>query len=103
MRNGRTLKAARVLAGLTQRQLAAAARLHPNAVKYWERRPDRIAGQAVSRMIEALERYGVHCGEEYGNSGSGAVLRCQFLEGLNRSQLFPTDSLSQGLPAHEYK
>jgi len=60
--SGRYLKAARVLAGLTQRQLAGAAGLHPNSVKYWEQDSSFICGYAVDRMVEALDRHGVSCG-----------------------------------------
>ena len=73
--NGRHLKAARTLAGMTQRQLAQAAGLHPNAVKYWERQSSRIGGHAVSRMREALAGAGVTTGEEYDGRSSVAVLR----------------------------
>ncbi len=75
LKNGRTLKAARVLAGMTQRQLALAAGLHPNAVKYWERHASRIGGHAVSQMLTALERHGVHVGEEHAAGVTVAVLR----------------------------
>ena len=50
LKNGRQLKAARVLAGQTQRELATAAGLHENSVKYWERYPERIGGHAVDLM-----------------------------------------------------
>ncbi|MEP0321287.1 helix-turn-helix domain-containing protein [Bauldia litoralis] len=69
------MKAARALAGMTQRQLAHAAGLHPNAVKYWEREEGRIGGHAVSRMREALAAVGVTTGEEYVDGRSLAVLR----------------------------
>lgn len=75
LRSGRHLKAARVLAGMTQRQLAQAAGLHVNAVKYWERDHGRIGGHAVSRMIEALAAAGVTAAEEYSGVRSVAVLR----------------------------
>ncbi len=75
MRSGRHLKAARTLAGMTQRQLALAAGLHPNAVKYWEREQGRIGGHAVSKMADALAEVGVTAAEEYANGRSMAVLR----------------------------
>ena len=75
MRNGRHLKAARTLAGMTQRELAQAAGLHPNAVKYWERHQVRIGGHAVSKMVEALAAAGVTTGEEHDGPRSLAVLR----------------------------
>jgi DNA-binding XRE family transcriptional regulator len=37
-------------AGMTQRQLAAAAGVHTNAVKYWEREAQSIGGHAVGRI-----------------------------------------------------
>ena len=73
--NGRTLKAVRVLAGMTQQQLALASGLQPNAVKYGERRASRIDGHAVSRMGAALGQHGVYVGEEQATSGTVAVLR----------------------------
>lgn len=75
LRSGRHLKAARVLAGLTQQQLATAACLHLNSVKGWERHQDRIAGYAVDRMLGALASRGIHCGEEILNGSTVAVLR----------------------------
>jgi transcriptional regulator with XRE-family HTH domain len=39
--SGRQLRAARVLAGLTQRQLADAIGVHERAVRYWEAKEDR--------------------------------------------------------------
>ncbi|MEP0321283.1 helix-turn-helix domain-containing protein [Bauldia litoralis] len=75
MRNGRHLKAARTLAGMTQRHLARAAGIHPNAVKYWERQTSRIGGHAVTRMRDALAVAGVTTGEEHDGRRSVAVLR----------------------------
>jgi transcriptional regulator with XRE-family HTH domain len=75
LRSGRHLKTARVLAGLTQKQLATEASLHPNSVKGWERHQDRIAGYAVDRMTEALASHGIQCGEETFNGSPVAVLR----------------------------
>jgi transcriptional regulator with XRE-family HTH domain len=75
LRNGRHLKAARIMAGLTQVQLADAAGLHPNSVKRWEGYSRRIGGHAVGLMVEALELYGVHFGEEHSEGRSVAVLR----------------------------
>ena len=69
LRNGKHLRAARTLAGLTQRQLAAESGLHRNSVKLWENRPDRIGGHAVSAMVNALGRRGVQLGEECDDSG----------------------------------
>jgi DNA-binding transcriptional regulator YiaG len=60
LRSGRHLKAARVLAGLTQQQLATEASLHVNSVKGWERHRDPIDGYAVDRMTETLKRRGAY-------------------------------------------
>lgn len=73
--NGRYLKAARVLAGLTQRQLAKAAGLHANSVEYHEQQRRRIGGHAVSKMQEALAAAGVTIGEESFGNRSVGVLR----------------------------
>jgi transcriptional regulator with XRE-family HTH domain len=75
LRNGRQLKAARALAGLSQRQLAHQAGLHVNSVKGWETRHDRIGGFAVSRMIAALEAYGITFSEEASNNRLVGVLK----------------------------
>jgi hypothetical protein len=75
MRSGLHLKAARVLAGMTQRQLAQAASLHVNSVKYHEQQRCRIGGHAVSRMQEALAVAGVTIGEENLGHRSVGVLR----------------------------
>jgi transcriptional regulator with XRE-family HTH domain len=75
LRSGRHLKAARVLAGMTQRQLAAAAGLHTNAVKYWERETQSIGGHAVGRMVTALAANGIECAEERAAGRTVAVLR----------------------------
>jgi transcriptional regulator with XRE-family HTH domain len=39
--NGRQLRAARVLAGLTQKTLGEALGVHERAVRFWERKHDR--------------------------------------------------------------
>ena len=75
VKDGRHLRAARVLADLSQRELAAAAGLHVNAVKYWERRKDRIGGYAVDLMLQALSGHGIRCGIEYEGRNLLAVLR----------------------------
>ena len=59
LRSGRHLKAARALAGMSQRQLAAAAGLHWNSCKYHERKPGTLNGYAVDKMAEVLSRQGV--------------------------------------------
>ena len=78
MRNGRQLKAARVLAGLTQRQLAGLAHVHANTIRYWERMSHRIGGYAVRRITDALAAYGVEVGEEVVDGRHTIVVRRQF-------------------------
>ena len=75
LRSGRHLKAARVLAGLTQQQLATEASLHLNSVKGWERHRDPIGGYAVDRITETLKRRGVEYSEETHAGATVAVLR----------------------------
>ena len=57
---GVQIKAARALLGMTRADLARRARLHPNAVKYWEARTvPTPPPYAVRAMEEALEKLGV--------------------------------------------
>ena len=62
---GAQIRAARALLGWTRQELAAAARLHPNAVAYWERHavipspPDGNLPFACRRIAHALRRAGV--------------------------------------------
>ena len=52
---GRQLRAARVLAGLTQRTLGAALGLNERAVRFWERKHDRRpTGAPNDRRIEEV-------------------------------------------------
>jgi hypothetical protein len=57
---GRQLRAARVLAGLTQRQLSTEADFNPRACRYWERRgvklPTHIAA-ILATIEQVLRRY----------------------------------------------
>ena len=74
--DGSHLKAARVLAGLTQADLAVLAGLHPNAVKYWERASNRRpGGWAVDRIIRALAEQGVTVSLIYENGRQLASVR----------------------------
>lgn len=66
LRSGRHLKAARALAGLSQRQLAAAAGLHFNSIKYHEAKPEPLGGYAVSRMEAVLASRGVETSNDGG-------------------------------------
>ena len=59
--NGRQLRAARVLAGLTQRTLGAALGLNERSIRFWERKHDRRpTGAPNDKLIEqALLAHGV--------------------------------------------
>ena len=59
--NGRQLRAARVLAGLTQRTLGAALGVDERAVRFWERKHDRRPTTAPNdaRIEQALLDKGV--------------------------------------------
>ena len=53
--NGRQLRAARVLAGLTQRKLGVALGVDERAVRFWERKHDRRPTSAPNdRLIEVV-------------------------------------------------
>ena len=59
---GRQLRAARILAGLTQKQLAHAVGVHERAARYWELKNDRAPTSTISTLgkIEAvLHSHGV--------------------------------------------
>jgi transcriptional regulator with XRE-family HTH domain len=60
LRTGRQLKAARALAGIKQEELARAAGLHVNSIRYMERK-DRITDtwSTIERVVAALEGFGV--------------------------------------------
>jgi transcriptional regulator with XRE-family HTH domain len=58
-RTGRQLAAARVLAGITQEQLAERAGLHVNSVRYMERQGWITTGHSSERVAEALVDAGV--------------------------------------------
>ena len=53
---GRQLAAARVLAGITQKQLAEHAGLHVNSVRYMERQERITTGHSSGRVAEALAK-----------------------------------------------
>jgi transcriptional regulator with XRE-family HTH domain len=60
--SGRQLRAARVLAGLTQAQLAAATGFHERACRYWESRgenPPTSVPSTLEKIGAALEARGV--------------------------------------------
>ena len=55
---GRQLRAARILAGLTQKQLARAVGVHERAARYWELKGNKIPTSTPSSLakIEAVLR-----------------------------------------------
>lgn len=59
--SGAVLRAARVLAGITQAELGAAADLHPKTIAYWERRGSRGRWHEIGfgQIVEALRAHGV--------------------------------------------
>jgi hypothetical protein len=60
-RDGKHMRSARIIAGLTRVDLAAAAHLHPNSIKYWEtdRSPCWPGGPAIDKISSALATVGV--------------------------------------------
>jgi transcriptional regulator with XRE-family HTH domain len=72
---GRQLRAARVLAGLTQRQLSTEAGFNPRACRYWERRGNKLPTHtpATLKTIEqVLRRHGVE-GIFYSDTGARLI------------------------------
>jgi transcriptional regulator with XRE-family HTH domain len=55
---GRQLRAARILAGLTQRQLAQAVGVHERAARYWELKENKppTSTTSILEKIEAVLR-----------------------------------------------
>jgi transcriptional regulator with XRE-family HTH domain len=51
---GRQLRAARILAGLTQKELALAVGVHERAVRYWELKEDQTP-TSTTEMVERIE------------------------------------------------
>ena len=77
LHDGRHLRAARILAGLTQQQLADAAELHVNAVRYWEA-DDRSAepwGFAIDRLVAVLRQHGVEVAAAFSGDQQIALIR----------------------------
>jgi transcriptional regulator with XRE-family HTH domain len=52
--NGRQLRAARILAGLTQKQFAAAVGVHERAARYWEQKESK-APTSTPSSLEKIE------------------------------------------------
>ncbi|TMJ84900.1 MAG: helix-turn-helix transcriptional regulator [Alphaproteobacteria bacterium] len=60
--SGRQIRAARMLAGLTQADFARAAGCHPRSVRYWENKgsnPPTNVASTLDRIERALNRHGV--------------------------------------------
>jgi hypothetical protein len=60
--SARQLRAARVMAGLTQRQLSIEAGFNPRAAKYWESRGDQLPTtipDSLAAIEQTLRRHGV--------------------------------------------
>jgi transcriptional regulator with XRE-family HTH domain len=60
--SGRQIRAARILAGLTQADLARAAGYHPRSVRFWENKgdsPPTNVASTLDSIEEALNRHGV--------------------------------------------
>jgi transcriptional regulator with XRE-family HTH domain len=60
--SSRQLKAARVLAGLSQAELARAAGFHANSAKFWESKGDALptcVPETLQLIEEVLQRHGV--------------------------------------------
>ncbi len=57
--SARQLRAARVMAGLTQRQLSIEAGFNPRAAKYWESRGPTSIPENLAAIEQALRRRGV--------------------------------------------
>jgi transcriptional regulator with XRE-family HTH domain len=57
--SGRQLAAARMLAGITQEELASQAGLHVNSIRYLERQDYITTGHSSQRVTEAMAALGV--------------------------------------------
>jgi DNA-binding transcriptional regulator YiaG len=72
--DGRHLQSAREAAGLKQRELAAAAGLHTNSLRYWERHATEPYGIAVNRLLAALQKHRVCVAVDLDDHGAIAVI-----------------------------
>jgi transcriptional regulator with XRE-family HTH domain len=77
LHDGRHLRAARILAGLTQQQLADAADLHVNSLRYWEAddRSSEPWGVAIDRLVAVLRNHGVEVAAVFGGNQQIALIR----------------------------
>jgi hypothetical protein len=60
--SGRQLRAARVMAGLSQRELSIESGYGPKAAKYWERHDNKLPTcmpQSLAAIEQTLRRHGV--------------------------------------------
>ena len=61
LHQGRLLKAGRIMAGLSQGQLAKAAGVHRKCVQYWEARPLlAVQSRGLDRLFNTLENLGIN-------------------------------------------
>jgi transcriptional regulator with XRE-family HTH domain len=77
LHDGRHLRAARILAGLTQQQLAEAAAINVNAVRYWEAddRSSEPWGYAIDKLVAALRKHGVEVATVSGDDNRFTLIR----------------------------
>ena len=77
LHDGRHLRAARILAGLTQQQLADAADLHVNSLRYWEAddRSSEPWGVAIDRLVAVLRQHGVEVAAAFSGDQQIALIR----------------------------
>jgi transcriptional regulator with XRE-family HTH domain len=77
LHDGRHLRAARILAGLTQQELAEAAGINVNAVRYWEveDRSSEPWGYAIDKLVVALRRHGIEVATAISDDNQFALIR----------------------------
>jgi DNA-binding transcriptional regulator YiaG len=77
LHDGRHLRAARILAGLTQQQLAHAAAINVNAVRYWEAddRSSEPWGYAIDKLVAALRQHGVEVATVFSDDNQFTLIR----------------------------
>jgi transcriptional regulator with XRE-family HTH domain len=76
-RDGRHIRAARISAGLTRRELAERANLHENSIKYWEtdKSPCWPGGHTIEQISSVLASFGVYTEVEHEGDYMIAVVR----------------------------
>jgi hypothetical protein len=76
-RDGKHIRAARISAGLTRVELAAAANLHPNSVKYWEldHSPCWPGGPAIEQISSVLSSLGIETEVQAQGNYTVAIIR----------------------------